>query len=345
MMVLGMSPLALAQLPPDVFNTPRPLTSQQVAALKDFVQKNLAGLKSKDSRELADARRSLLDPVRRDTSRTFRMAYNDALTPGLTVLAKDEQAEMANRQAAIWILGSVASDDSDAALRDVLESKVPALRYAAATAFERSMQANLLDRNAYSNALQSEKDVARILRTGLETETDAEVLRALLAAAAALPTVANALDTISDGLVAQARRLRDADSPACLNSMRIGLERMQKRYVVDTVGGPAIAPHEHRMIEAAADVLLLVVRHGKAEKITDENRDTYSNLARTSENLLSLLCKRDSAQTRVSNAVAAGRYDDADAALKSTWLAGDGPIYSNRVWEFEAGSIEAAFNR
>lgn len=337
--------VARAQLPREIYNTPRPLTAEQSAVLKSHVQRSLEGMKSPDGKVLADARRSLLEPFRQDTSRTFRLAYNEALTPGLAAIARDEAAEMANRQAAIWILGSIASDEADAALRDVMGSEEPALRYAAATGLERSMRSIPQDRNAYSNALQSEKNVARYLREALGDESDPEVLRAMFAAAAALPTVADAIDAVSEGLTLQARRLKDDASAAALNSLRTGLERLQKRYVVDTVGGPAIAPHEHNMIEAAASILLLAVEHGRNDLIIDQNRQVYTDLTRTSENLMSLLCRQATAQTKVTSAISAGQIDEAAQALETGWLAEDGPIYSNRTWEFQPGAIEDAFRR
>lgn len=343
--ILGWCGPAFAQLPPDVYNTPRPLTSEQVSTLKSYVEQNIMKIKSRDSRELADARRSLLDPFRRDTSRTFRMAYNDALSPELAKLAQDEAAAMATRQAAIQILGSVASDDSDSALRSLLSSDLPAIRYAVATAYERSMMAIRQDRHSYSNPLQGEKNVARYLREAIGVESNGSVLRALASAASTLPTASNAIDALADGLAAQVRSLKDGSINGRLEGVRLGLERMQKRYVVDMFGGQAIAAHERKMIEAAASALLLTVRHGAARKVSSANQSSYSELARTSENLLNLLTKRDGTQTRVASAVAAGRYDEADSAMTSLWLAADGPIYTNRLWEIPAGAIEKAFDR
>jgi len=345
LLLAGWNSTAIAQLPPDVYTTPRSLTAEQSLALQAFVQKNVDGLKSTDSRALAESRRSLLTPSRQDTSRTFRMAYNDALTPRLAELIGDETVPMANRQAAIWILGSIASDESDAALKEAMSAAHPSFRYAAATSLERSMQAIRQDRQTYSNPLQSEKNVARFLRDALSAESDAEVMRAMVSAAAAMPTAANAIDTIGEALTAQAHRLKDEGETACLDSIRIGLERMQKRYVVDLFGGKDIAIHERKMIEAATSALLLVADHAAATKITAESREIYANLAHTCENLLNLLCKRDGTQTRVFNAIEAGRYDDVSTVLKANWLAADGPIYGNRVWEIPAGSIEVAFDR
>lgn len=345
LLLAGWSPMAIAQLPPDVYTTPRSLTPEQSSALKAFVQKNVDGLRSTDSRALAESRRSLLTPSRQDTSRTFRMAYNDALTPQLAALTSDEAAPMASRQVAIWILGSIASDESDAALKEAMAADLPSFRYAAATGLERSMQAIRLDRQTYSNALQSEKNVARYLRDALSTESDADVMRAMVSAASAMPTAANSIDTIGEALTAQALRLKDEGETACLDSIRIGLEKMQKRYVVDLFGGSAIAAHERKMIEAATSALLLVADHATSNKITADSREIYANLAHTCENLLNLLCKRDSTQTRVFNAIEAGRYADAATTLKTNWLAADGPIYGNQAWAIPAGSIEANFDR
>jgi hypothetical protein len=252
---------------------------------------------------------------------------------------------MAGRQAAIQILGTVGSDEADAALRTAMESDLPAVRYAAATAFERSMMAIRQDRHAYSNPLQSEKNVARYLREATGAETNANVLRAMVSAAATMPTAANAIDTLGDGLVAQVISLKGEMADGRLDSVRIGLERMQKRYVVDMFGGQSIAAHERKMVEAAASALLLTVRHGQAKRITADNRAGYTDLSRTCENLLNLLCKRDGTQTRVTSALDSGKYDDAASTLDSLWLAADGPIYGNRLWQIPAGSIEAAFDR
>ena len=345
LLLAGWNPTAIAQLPPDLYSTSRPLTSEQTATLNDYVRKNIDGLKSKDSRALADSRRSLLMPSRQETSRSFRTAYDDSVTPRLAELISDDANPMASRQAAIWILGSIASDASDLALKDAMSADLPSFRYAAATGFERSMQAIRQDRETYSNPLQSEKNVGRFLREALSTESNADVMRAMVSAAAAIPTAATAIDTISEALTAQAHRLKDEGETACLDSIRVGLERMQKRYVVDLFGGTAIATHERKMVEAAASALLLVVRHGSEKKITADNREIYTNLARTGENLLNLLCKRDSTQTRVTSAVQAGRYADAETALTTNWLVANGPIYGNRTWEIPAKSIEAAFNR
>lgn len=335
----------MGQLPPDLYTTARPLTPEQQAALTDFARRTLADLKSGDSRSMAEARRALLASVRRDTSRTFRTAFNAAVTPGLAALAADQSAEMAVRQASIWLLGPIASDETDAALASALQAREPALRYAAAASLERSMMAIRQDRHAYINAVASEKAMCRILRDAIATEADAQVLRAAVAAAAGLPNAGNAVETLAEGLVRQAHRVDKAGQTAHVEVIRIGLERMQKRYVIDMFGGQAIATHERKMAEAAASALLLTVRHGKAGRISTQDRAAYADLARISENLLNLLCKRDSTQTRVTSAVGAGRFDDAEAAIKSLWLAEDGPVYGNRTWGIAAGSIESAFDR
>lgn len=334
-----------AQLPPDIYNTPRPLTAEQERALAEFAQRNVADLKSGDSRALAAARRTLSAAFRRDTSRTFRMAYDAAVTPGLAAIAGDEAASMAARQAAIWLLGPIASDQSDTALAALFSAEEPALRYAAASGVERSMLAIRQERHTYTNPIQNEKAAARSLRDAMAAETNASVLGALTAAAAAMPTAGDSIDALADGLTAQCRRLDEDRQWQRLEAVRVGLERMQKRYVVDMFGGQAIASHERKIIEASASALLLTVRHGAAGAITDQNRRAYGDLARTAENLLNLLCRRDSTQTRVASAVAAGRDADAESAMKSVWLATDGPVYGNRTWGVPPGSIEAGFDR
>ncbi len=345
LLLAAWNPAATAQLPPDLYKTARPLTAEQSSTLQDYVRQNIEGLKSADSRALADSRRSLLAPSRQESSRVFRAAYNETLTPKLADLISDEATPMAGRQAAIWILGSIASDESDVALLNAMSADQPSFRYAAATGFERSMQAIRQDRHTYANPLQSEKNVARILREALSTESNAEVMRAMVSAAAAMPTAANAIDTIGAALTAQVYRLKDGGEAACLDSVRFGLEKMQKRYVVDLFGGKDIAVHERKMVEAAASALLLVTLHGEEGMITQENRKTYSDLSNASENLLNLLCKHDSTQTRIAGAVEAGRYADARTALDTNWLGASGPIYGNQTWAIPAGSIEDAFNR
>lgn len=344
-LALGPGRVVLGQLPPDIYTTSRPLTPEQQAALSDFARRTLADLKSGDSRSMADARRALLASVRRDTSRTFRTAFNAAVTPGLAATAADVSADMAVRQAAIWLLGPIASDETDTALAAALQAPEPALRYAAAASLERSMLAIRQDRHAYVNAVASEKAMCRILREALASEADAQVMRAIVSAAAALPAAGNAVDTLSEGLVRQAHRVDKAGQAAHVEPIRIGLERMQKRYVIDMFPGQAIASHERKMVEAAASALLLTVRHGKAGRIAAQDRAAYGDLARISENLLNLLCKRESTQTRVASAIGAGRFDDAEAAFRSTWLAAEGPVYANRTWGIAAGSIESAFDR
>jgi len=335
----------LAQLPSDLYTTPRPLSAEQQATLTDFAQRGLSNLKSNDSRLLAEARRALSTAFRRDTSRTFRMAYNSALAPGLAAIAADVEASMAARQAAIWLLGPLASDESDAALFAVLQAEEPALRYAAAAGLERSMLAIRPEKHTYSNPIANEKTVARMLREALSSETDPNVVRALSAAAAALPSPGDSIDTLAEALAAQVHQVDRDGRWERLEPIRVGFERMQKRYVVDMFGGQAIAAHERKIVEASASALLLTVRHGKANKITEPNRAAYADLARTSENLLNLLCRRDSTQTRVASAIGAGRADDADAAMNSVWLSAAGPIYANRAWEIPPRSIETGFDR
>ncbi len=345
LLLLAAAAASRAQLPPDIYSTPRPLTAEQERALTEFAASNLADLKSSDSRALAAARRTLSAAFRRDTSRTFRVAYNAAVTPGLAAIAGDQNAAMAARQAAIWLLGPIASDQSDAALFALLGAQEPALRYAAASGIERSMLAIRQDRHTYSNPIQNEKAAGRALRDAIAVESNASVLGALTAAAAAMPTAGDSIDALAEGLTAQGRALDKDRQWQRLEAVRIGLERLQKRYVVDMFGGQAIASHERRIVEAAASSLLLTVRHGSGGVIRDENRRAYGELARTAENLLNLLCRRDSTQTRVASAVAAGRDADAESALKSVWLAKDGPVYGNRSWGIPAGSIESGFDR
>lgn len=341
------SPVA-AQIPSDAFTTNTALTAAQRDAVATYIAPRVEAIVGSDVSALDRAKNDLISPYRRETSRTFRRAYSDALSPRLAEALRGDTLALVSRLAILRVLGEVASDAANAALIQQLQSPLPAARYAAATALQESMTAVRENLHAYANERQSEVEVARALRERLATEADANVVLALANASAALSTPTVAIEALAQGLQGQIMALREGGSVERIDALRVGVESMQDRYI-DTIGRAEGPEAQRPIVETAALSLLLITRHGADGAIEEGERETYRRAAYAAENLLNVILGRGEgggAQgTPVATAFGAGRFDDAREALTANWLLAEGPIYSNAAWGLKPGDLEARFDQ
>lgn len=337
--LLGLNP-AWAQLPSDITQATRPLSAQQRSTVDSFATGHLKTMQGADPAKANESRQALLAPLT-SGSRAFRLGYSEIIAPSLSDIARDEDVTIASRLAAVSILGSLASDRSLEELLKTLASDDPALRYASAWAIKKAMSRAAAADNLYMNLGQTQTDLSRRLTERAALEDDFEVSRAIIDAASAMPTAAAAIDAVSESIIAQLVALGTDFQPNRLGALRLGIEKMQKRYVVDLFGTPGVANHERLMVQAAAGTLYLIANRGNGQELADADKELLTSTARAAENLLNLLTRQDNAQTHVTNAVQQGRFTEAASAMQTFWLSGQGAIYGHGQWRIKPGSIEA----
>ncbi|MFG0331285.1 MAG: hypothetical protein ACF8PN_15465 [Phycisphaerales bacterium] len=342
-MVFALSAPTMGQLSSRILDASQPLTADQRAEVEAFAEAQVESLAERDPRASTEARRRLVSPLtQRSSSRTFRLVYDDVLTPRLIALIEDGERPIHARVAALHLLGAIASDRSTAALQDFLVADQEAIRYAAAIAAQRAFARIIEGEAMLSNNRQRELDLARWLKAAISSERNDLPLHAQFAALGASSNATDAVEYLSGGLQDQLRDVYDGGPDARIARFQDALQRSLNQYLqLKLEGAPNLANLEKLMIQTAVMSLVLAIDDATEESdLTPRQRTAYAELARTAESVLVVVTGQTESTTGISQAFSSSDYAQANTVLASRWLDSSGPILRQSSWGFAAGDFE-----
>lgn len=179
------------------------MTASDTAAIQAYVGEYAGGLISEDPKAAQQARDRLLEPAASKASVAFRLAYTEALAPGLAPLYSHVDERVAFN--AVRLAGAMASPATVDAVRAALSDGRASVRYGGAFA-ARDAFLHATDRNAALTDTQL-KDIAGLLAGALAKDGEPAVVEGLIAALDAAPGASrlSALSACAGAIGEQAR--------------------------------------------------------------------------------------------------------------------------------------------
>lgn len=243
------APVAQGQSLPATVVSAQPLTSQDQQAVQRFVQPLLENLTSSNHVTAQGARDRLIEPVRGETSVSFRIYYSQLVMPWLQRMV-GPQADPQRSQLAMTVAAYLATDAARTLLVGQLDDPRATVRYGAAR--ELAVLIENIDAGQGRSAVQQDAldGFFNQLRQAIANEEEMLVATAL-ASALAKPTVNQslqdaALTAMCAGMAEQikmrANEAPDAAEPyelivATLRTMRDANARLINRQIAG--GAPA----------------------------------------------------------------------------------------------------------
>ncbi len=114
------------------------LSDADIRSIRDFAEPLITALESKEAGPSQQAREDLLAPLRSGASVAFRLAYSEAVMPGVTRLAAGPDERIAFN--ALRIAGALATDGAMGAIRAALADPRDSVRYGGAFGARRALE-------------------------------------------------------------------------------------------------------------------------------------------------------------------------------------------------------------
>lgn len=317
---------------PEQVITGGPVSPDGLAAIKQLIADNTAGLASDDPALVRRARQTLTAPLREPAATTdFRTAFAAEIVETLRLMARGERENAAIN--ALVVAGELGTREGVDILTAALEDKRPAIRARAALGLKRTFTICADARTPALLARQVDAAVAALERASA-SESDGLVLDAI---AAGLEGAAGIPEAKLEGVREKAvlALIRVVNSGAARLGAAAGagaeagavLELRGTRALFDILQNTAVQLNNASLVEAAGmggEALARVACRLKAGEVAPEDRQRLALIATQAERVVVFASSRLGQQrneVRIGDAVA--RADDARVQAEVTRLAGD----------------------
>lgn len=333
-----------AQFSPDIYGATRPLTGEQLTKVKDFVTKQVELIAGADTKEVRNANKTLAEPLMNPkASRTFRLAYSDVITPLLAAILESKESRIHAKISALHMLGNVATDDSINVVEKYIENDVDAIRYAAASGYQRAFEAYQSARATY-DATKRLPEMTKLLRGAIEIERQPVVLFAYANACASAPGVdgaALAIENIGKGLQIQFKDMYAVGLDNRFNRYTSCINLMLRRYYALIGTGKDIKLAKTTLIETSITGILLTLELAENEELTQPLKDQCIEMVQVCENILNVIYHNaKNEDTIVSETFTKGQFSVAKNLFEKQWLADNGPIFDHSEFGFKPGHFK-----
>jgi len=340
-MVLLQAPARAQDLPSEITAASVDLSDGQKAQMEQYIARYAEAISGTGgtTASIRDGFAGLSRPVSSPaSSQYFRKAFGQSLAQRLETLVKNAQAPIAARVNAAMLAGAIASDSSVPVITAALASDAAAVRYAGADAVRKAFEMQALG-GKHADLGPAFLGVVENVENRMGTEKDDAVLGAMLSACGANPNAGLAIQSVMRGIQSHVRTTYPKGPTTGAARLQASLQTSVSRYIQEVAGnGSDKVETQKAVVQTAVMVIRSAVKFGKEGTLKGSLLSDYQGLVATAENALCVVT--EGSQTVVGDNFSAGKFADAESALRSLWLSASGPICSHPAWGFTPTSFD-----